>query len=179
MRLNSSNTRYTAISRKVVAKSARDNHEGYCGWFWVRCSSKKFERMAQQAVDVCLRVLEESNKRRFDNYTVRNSVLIISHITSRDCRVHIFADNLSRNSCICETNRGIQVASFKVWSLSSHCSKSSSIPQKNYFFFKRVMQTRVNSGTITNLPYLSLNDASSRRISCSFAHNHSESPYPL
>ena len=56
--------------------------------------------MAQQAVDVCLRVLEESNKRRFDNYTVRNSVLIISHITSRDCRVHIFADNLSRNSGI-------------------------------------------------------------------------------
>ena len=56
--------------------------------------------MAQQAVDVCLRVLEENNERRFDNYTVRNSVLIISHITSRDCRVHIFADNLSRNSCI-------------------------------------------------------------------------------
>ena len=31
---------------------------------------------------------------------VRNSVLIISHITFRDCRVHIFCDNLSRNSCI-------------------------------------------------------------------------------
>ena len=31
---------------------------------------------------------------------VRNSVSIISHITFRDCRVHIFADNLSRNSCI-------------------------------------------------------------------------------
>ena len=56
--------------------------------------------MAQEAVDVCLRVLEKSNKRRFDNYTVRNSVLVISHITSRDCRVHISADNLSRNSCI-------------------------------------------------------------------------------
>ena len=25
---------------------------------------------------------------------VRNSVLIISHITFRDCRVHIFSDNL-------------------------------------------------------------------------------------
>ena len=25
---------------------------------------------------------------------VRNSVLIISHITFRDCRVHIFCDNL-------------------------------------------------------------------------------------
>ena len=31
---------------------------------------------------------------------VRKSVLIISHITFRDCRVHIFSDNLSRNSCI-------------------------------------------------------------------------------
>ena len=31
---------------------------------------------------------------------VRNSVLIISHITLRDCRVHIFSDNLSRNSCM-------------------------------------------------------------------------------
>ena len=51
-------------------------------------------------MDVCLRVLKESNKSRFDNYSVRNSVLIISHITFRDCHVHIFSDNLSRNSCI-------------------------------------------------------------------------------
>ena len=29
-----------------------------------------------------------------------NSVLIISHITFRSCRVKIFSDNLSRNSCI-------------------------------------------------------------------------------
>ena len=51
--------------------------------------------MAQEAMDVCLCVLKESNKRRFDSYRVRNSVLIISHITFRDCGVHIFADNLS------------------------------------------------------------------------------------
>ena len=56
--------------------------------------------MAQEAVDVCLRMLKESNKRNFDSYSVRNSVLIMSHITFRDCRVHIFADNLSQNSCI-------------------------------------------------------------------------------
>ena len=49
---------------------------------------------------ICLRVLKESNKSRFDSYSVRNSVLIISRITLRDCRVHIFSDNLSRNSCI-------------------------------------------------------------------------------
>ena len=50
----------------------------------------KFERMARKAMDICLRVLKESNKSRFDSYSVRNSVLIISHITFRDCRVHFF-----------------------------------------------------------------------------------------
>ena len=91
---------YQAISRKVVAKSARDNPERYCRQFWVHCSSRKFERMAWEAMDVCLRVLKESNKGRFDSYSVRNSVLIISHITFWDCSVHIFSDNLSRNSCM-------------------------------------------------------------------------------
>ena len=41
-------------------------------------------------MDICLRVQKESNKRRFDSYSVRNSVLIISHNTFQDCRVHIF-----------------------------------------------------------------------------------------
>ena len=49
---------------------------------------------------MCLQVLKESNKSRFDIYSVRNSVLILSRITFRDCRVHMFSDNLSRNSCI-------------------------------------------------------------------------------
>ena len=35
--------------------------------------------MAGEAVDICLRVLKESNKSRFDSYRVRNSVLNISH----------------------------------------------------------------------------------------------------
>ena len=51
-------------------------------------------------MDICLPVLKESNKIRFDGYSVRNSVLRISHIIFRVCRVHIFSDNLSRNSCI-------------------------------------------------------------------------------
>ena len=59
-----------------------------------------FEFTARVAMDVCLQVLKESNKSRFDSYSVRNSVLIIYHITFRDCRVHIFSDNLYRNSCI-------------------------------------------------------------------------------
>ena len=51
-------------------------------------------------MDVCLHGLEESNKSRLNSYSVRNSVLIISHITIRDCRVHSFSDNLSRINCI-------------------------------------------------------------------------------
>ena len=62
------------------------------------CSSKKLERMVLEVMDVCLRLLKESNKGRFDSYSVRNAVLILSQITFRDCRVHIFSDNLSRNS---------------------------------------------------------------------------------
>ena len=91
---------FTAISRKVVGKSARDNPERYCGWFWVHHSSKTFKRMAREAMDVCLRMLKESSKGRLDSYCVRNSVLIVSHVTFRVCRVHFFSDNLSRNSCI-------------------------------------------------------------------------------
>ena len=85
-----SNFLYTAFSRKVVGKSARDNPERYCGWVFIHCFSKKFERMTREAMDVCWRVLKESYKSRFNSYFVRNSVLIISHITFRDCRVHIF-----------------------------------------------------------------------------------------
>ena len=70
----------TAISRKIVEKIARDNSERYCGWFWVHRFSKKF---------VCLRVLKESNKSKFDSCSVGNSVLNISHITFRECRVRL------------------------------------------------------------------------------------------
>ena len=58
--------------------------------------------MTRDAMDVCLRVVKESSKSRFDSLSVRNSVLIISHITFRDCRLDVFSDNLSRNSCICK-----------------------------------------------------------------------------
>ena len=84
---------YTAILRKVVGKCARDNSEKYCGKGierYCHCSSKKFERMTREAMDVCLRVLKERKKSRFDNCSVRNSVFIISHLTCQDFRVYIF-----------------------------------------------------------------------------------------
>ena len=42
-------------------------------------------------MDICLRVVKESNNSRFDSYSVRNSVLNISQVTFRDCRLHIFS----------------------------------------------------------------------------------------
>ena len=50
--------------------------------------------MAREAKEICWRLLKESNKSRFDSYSVRNSVLVISHITFWDCRVLIFSGNL-------------------------------------------------------------------------------------
>ena len=48
--------------------------------------------------------IKKSNKSRFDSTAtvVRNSILVISILPStfQDCRVYIFSDNLSRNSCI-------------------------------------------------------------------------------
>ena len=113
-------TKYTAISRKVVGKSARDNLERYCGWFWIRCFSKKFQRMTPEAMEICLRELKESNKSRFDSYSVRKteeSALLISHITFRDCRMHSFCDNLSRNSCIKMRLSIARVVAFTNWSV--------------------------------------------------------------
>ena len=60
--------------------------------------------MARETMDLGLRLLKESNRSKFDSYSVRNSVLIISYITFRDYHVHIFSDNLSRNGCIIENS---------------------------------------------------------------------------
>ena len=56
---------------------------------------------------VRLQVLKENNKSRFDSYTVRNSVLIISHITLLPfgiaIRVHMFSTTFLE--CIYNQNK--------------------------------------------------------------------------
>ena len=74
--------------------------KGIAGGFEFSVFQRNLKELARKAMEMCLRVLKESNKSRFDSYSRQeqfNSVLIISHITFRDCRVHIFSDNLSRN----------------------------------------------------------------------------------
>ena len=98
---------YTAISRRVVGKSARYNPERYCGWFRVLCSSRKCEKLVREATDICLRVLKESNKSMFDRYSRQEQCIDhIPYYLSGLSRAHFFSDNLSRNSCIKYDARG-------------------------------------------------------------------------
>ena len=84
------------LSEKVHATIPKD----VVGGFEFTFLKKNLKEWPRKAMDVCLRVLKESNQSRFDSYSIRNRVLIISHITFWDCRVHIFCDNLSRNNRI-------------------------------------------------------------------------------
>ena len=67
---------------------------------WVVLSSLFFKEIWKKWQDIWLQVVKEINKSRFNSYGVRNSVLLISHITFWDCHMHIFSNNLSRNSCM-------------------------------------------------------------------------------
>ena len=87
----------TAILRKVVGKSARDNSERYCGWLWGHFSSKKFERMVREATDICLRVLKGSNNSRFNNYSQYEQFIDhIPYYLSELSRAHFFRQPFSK-----------------------------------------------------------------------------------
>ena len=103
---------------------------------------------------ICLRVLRESNKSWFDSYSVRNSVLIISHITFRDCRVHMFSDNLSLNSCIWND---------AMTYLSDHQTITSQCPipnsQNNLFWISYILHWIIlQSNQVKRTPQDSINE---------------------
>ena len=88
---------YTAVSRKVVGKSARDNPERYCGWFCLPRSPKKFERMAREATDICSRVLMESSKSRLDGDSLYEQCIDhIPYYLSGLSRAHFFRQPFSK-----------------------------------------------------------------------------------
>ena len=83
------------LFRRRLSEQCRRQSQWYCGWFWIHCSSKHFERMTRKAMDVCLLVLKLSNKSRFDSYSVRN----IDHIPyyfSGLSRAHFFRQPFSK-----------------------------------------------------------------------------------
>ena len=82
--------------------------KGIVGGFEFSFFQRNLKEFTRKAMEMCLRVLKESNKSRSDSYSCQVTVLIISHITFRDCHVHIFCDNLSRNSCMFWWSKGCQ-----------------------------------------------------------------------
>ena len=63
---------------KKLLECSCDNPERYYEWFCIHSSSsRKFEGMAREAIDVSLRVLKESSKSRFDSYMYSVSVFVI------------------------------------------------------------------------------------------------------
>ena len=143
---------YTAISRfKVVGKSAHDNPERYCAWFWVHSSTKKFERMAREATDICLRVLKESSKSRFDSYS--RKVQCNDHIPyylSGLSRA-LFCVNLSRNSCI---SGSLHLKCWQLYPIIRHPNKSLSAgswknSSRKIRYIGLYSQTRLNSRSLT------------------------------
>ena len=90
---------YTAISRKVVGHVNATIPKGIAGGVeFTEHSSKKFERMARETMDICLPVLKESNKSRFSNCSHQEQCIdhipyyLFGIVTSH------FLDNLSQNS---------------------------------------------------------------------------------
>ena len=59
---------HTAVSKKVVGKSTRNNSQRYCWWFWVYCFSNKNNNIGTKAHERMLASakLKESNKGGFD-----------------------------------------------------------------------------------------------------------------
>ena len=71
-------------------------------------------------MDICLQVLKESNKSRFDSYKVRNSVLIISHITFRDVACTFFPTTFLEIA-VYSTGSSCGFKSYKVVTVLDNC----------------------------------------------------------
>ena len=90
---------FTAISRKVVAKVNATIPKIIVGGFEFTLRQRNLKewhaRRWTYACECWRKATKVGLKPTVSGYTV----LIISHITFRDCGVHTFSDNLSRDSC--------------------------------------------------------------------------------
>ena len=92
---------FTAISRKIVEKDVHATiPKGIVGGFEFTVFQRNLKEWQERPWTHVCECYRKATKLGSTGTVVRNNVLTISYITSQDCRVHIFSDNLSRNSCI-------------------------------------------------------------------------------
>ena len=117
------------LSFEVYATTPKGIVEG----FEFTVFQRNLKEWQERPWTLSLQMLKERNKSRFDSYSVRNSVLSVSHLTFPDnCRVHIFSDNLSQNSCISPDSALQHSLVSWVWSRHSVCSGGKRIDNLQY-----------------------------------------------
>ena len=89
-------------------------------------------------MDICLRLLKESNKRRFDSYSDRKSVLNISHMTFRIVTCTFFPQPCSKQLYI--SNRFFETQPIEI------CSHLSEKASKGRFLKREKLQNHSNEG---------------------------------
>ena len=100
------------LSEKVHATIPK----GIVGSFEFTLLQRNLKEWHEMPMEICLRVLKENNKRRFDSYSIRNSVLIISHITFRYCCVHIFPTTFLKIAVYLSTLTVVELSlKYSVW----------------------------------------------------------------
>ena len=94
--------------------------KGIVGGFEFSVFQRNLKELARKAVEMCLRVLKEINKSRFDSYSRQEQCIDhIPYYLSWLPRAH-FSDNLSRNSCISLGFRNVMTSSSRR-KLGRHC----------------------------------------------------------
>ena len=96
-------SRYTQLFReRLSGKVHATILKGIVGGFEFSFFQRNLKELARKAMEMCLRVLKESNKSRFDSYSRQEPCTDhIPYYLSGLSRA--FSDNLSRNSCIART----------------------------------------------------------------------------
>ena len=112
------------LSEKVHATIPK----GIVGGFEFTVLQRNLKELARKAMKMCLRVLKESNKSRFDSLSRQKQCMIISHITFRDCRVHIFP------TTFLEIAVYIQAYWKLIKTISTHACDQSYSPQEQIIY---------------------------------------------
>ena len=71
--------------------------KGIMGGFEFPFFQRNLKELVREAMEMCLPELKESNKNRFDSYSVRNSVLSISHISTAFLEIAVCDSPLKRS----------------------------------------------------------------------------------